>query len=326
NAPLPGIGTPVPNSRPFPDQGQILEYESAGTSVRHELRLSLRTNVNRRLSLFSNYILASTHSTTDGSGTVPADSYNIALDYGRANYDVRHRFFMGGSVTLPKDFRVSPLINISSGRPFNITTGFDNNGDRIFSDRPAFANAGDAGAIPTPFGIFNPKPRSGDQIIPRNFGDGPGSVNISMNFSKTIGFGPPPSRGLAGQARGAGEDDSAQGSDQQQQNPQRPRGGGPRGDGSGRAGGGGGGGRGGFGGGGFGGGGGRGGGGRGGGGGGGGSGANHRYTVTFSVNVNNIINHTNLAQFNGVLGTPLFGLANAATGARRVELALRFNF
>ena len=48
--------------------------------------------------------------------------------------------------------------------------------------------------------------------------------------------------------------------------------------------------------------------------------------MTFSVNVNNIINHTNFAQFNGVLGTPLFGLPNAATGPRRIELAARFNF
>jgi hypothetical protein len=312
NAPLPGIGPPDLNSRPFPDNGQILEYESAGMSIRHELKLTLRTNVSRRLSLFSNYILASTHSTTDGSGTVPADSYNIALDYGRANYDVRHRFFVGGSISLPRDFRVSPLISVSSGHPFNITTGFDNNGDRIFSDRPAFASAGDPGAIITPFGIFNPNPKPGDQIIPRNFGNGPGLVSINMNFSKTIGFGPPPSRSFPGQAR-AGGDDTQQG-DLQPQGPQGPRGGG------GRAGGaGGGGGRGGFG----------GGGGRGGGGGnrgGGGSDANHRYTMTFSVNCNNIINHTNLAGFNGVLNTPLFGLANAATGPRRIELAARFNF
>jgi len=321
NAPLPGIGPPEANSRPFPDQGQVIEYESAGTSVRHELRFSLRTNVSRKLSLFSNYILASTHSTTDGSGTIPADSYNIALDYGRANYDVRHRFFVGGSITLPRDFRVSPLINISSGRPFNITTGFDNNGDRIFSDRPAFANAGDPGAIVTPFGIFNPNPKPGDQIIPRNFGNGPGLLSINLNFSKTVGFGPPPVRSFPGQARGGGEDDTQQ-ADQQQQNGPRPRGGGGGRGGPGGGPGGGGGGRGGFGGGGFGGGG-RGGGGRGGG---GGSDANHRYTVTFSVNVNNIINHTNLAGLNGVLGTPLFGLANAATGPRRIELAARFNF
>jgi len=325
NAPLPGIGPAEPNSKPFPDQGQILEYESAGRSVRHELKLTLRTNISRKLSLFSNYILASTHSTTDGSGTVPADSYNIALDYGRANYDVRHRFFVGGSISLPKDIRVSPFISVTSGRPFNITTGFDNNGDRIYSDRPAFPNPSDPpavvlGYIHTPFGVFNPNPQPGDVIIPRNFGNGPGLVSINMNFSKTIGFGPPPSRGFSGQAR-TGEDDNSQGADQNQPQNNGPRG---RGDG-GRGPGGGGGGRGGFGGG-FGGGGGGRGGGGGGRGGGGGSDASHRYTMTFSVNVNNIINHTNFAQFNGVLGTPLFGLPNAATGPRRIELAARFNF
>src|SRR5262249_8239820 len=188
-----------------------------------------------------------------------------------------------------------------------ITTGFDNNGDRIFTDRPAFASAGDPEAIVTSFGIFNPTPRAGDVIIPRNFGTGPAQLGISMNFSKTIGFGPPPAPNFPGQARNR----DGQGGRQGGQGGQRPRGeGGP------------GGGRGGFGG--FG-----GGGGRGGAGGGGGFGdsgssdAKHKYSVTFAVNVSNIFNHTNLERINGVLTSPLFGLANSAGQARRIELTTR---
>jgi hypothetical protein len=302
NAPLPGIGAPQSGSRPLADQGQILQYESVGTSVRHDMLVTLRGNIGRRFSFQGNYVLATTHSTTDGSGTTPADSYNIALDYGRANYDTRHRFFMFATINLPRDFRISPFITAASGRPFNITTGFDNNGDRIFSDRPAFASANDPGAIVTPFGIFNPNPKAGDLIIPRNFGNGPSQVNLNMNFSKTIGFGPPPPSNWPGQARN-------------QQDGQQPRPGGQRPRGAGGPGGGGRGGAGGFGG---------GGGGRGGDA--GGADQNHKYTVTFNVNVNNILNHTNLGNFNGVLTSPLFGLSNSAAQARRIELAARFNF
>jgi hypothetical protein len=290
NAPLPGSGL-----LPFPGQGPILDYESTGESVRQELRLTLRANLGRRLNVFSNYILASTHSNTDGAGTAPANSYDLSTEWGRASFDQRHHFFMGGTLALPKDFRVSPLIQIASGRPFNITTGRDNNGDSIFTDRPAFAIAGDPGAVITPFGIFNPSPQPGAQIVPRNFGSGPGMVLVSVNFSKTFGFGAAPQRyGNQAQNAGAGA-----------------------GSGRGRGGSGGGG---------------RGGGGLMGGGPGGFGGGppsasdSHKYTVTFNVNVTNIINHTNFGAFNGVLTSPLFGLANSALQPRRIELAMRFNF
>src|SRR5260370_26825220 len=78
---------------------------------------------------------------------------------------------------------------VASSAPFNITTGSDDNGDTLFTDRPAFAKAGDAGAIVTRFGIFNPHPGPGDAIIPRNFGRGPGEVNVNLSLSRTFSFG-----------------------------------------------------------------------------------------------------------------------------------------
>jgi hypothetical protein len=81
------------------------------------------------------------------------------------------------------------------------------------------------------------------------------------------------------------------------------------------------------------------------GGGGGPGGANDkRYQMTFSVNVNNLLNHANLGVPVGNLSSPLFGLARASSGGfggfgpggggggggaagnRRVELQVRFNF
>ncbi|HXG63953.1 MAG TPA: carboxypeptidase regulatory-like domain-containing protein, partial [Blastocatellia bacterium] len=185
------INAPVPGSAlsPFPDQGPILEYESTGRSRRHELQVGLRANFGRKFMMSGFYTLSSTKSDTDGAGTNPADPYNLAIEYGRAGQDVRHRIFVGGSVSLPWNMRVSPFIIASSGRPFNITTGRDNNRDTLFTDRPAFANPGDPEALVTPFGVFNPNPQPGDEIIPRNFGDGPGFVNVNLNLSKTFGFG-----------------------------------------------------------------------------------------------------------------------------------------
>ena len=87
-----------------------------------------------------------------------------------------------------------------------------------------------------------------------------------------------------------------------------------------------------------------GGGGRGGGGGGrGGQLTNHRYNVTLSVNVTNILNHDNPGGYQGVLTSNQFGQAtsvNTGYGGgfaggggggttannRRIELSLRFTF
>src|SRR6185503_2394778 len=123
--------------------------------------------------------------------------------YGRASFDPRHSFNLVGNFTLPLwELRLTPNVSLRSGGPFNITTGRDNNGDNQFSDRPAFAKPGDPGAIVTRFGTFNPNPLTGDQIIPRNFGQGPGSINVNLGISRTFGFGPPPNNfpGMANRA------------------------------------------------------------------------------------------------------------------------------
>jgi hypothetical protein len=109
----------------------------------------------------------------------------------------------GGNFNLPGETRFSPLIQISSGRPFNITTGRDNNGDTIFADRPSFAAPGDPEANITRFGVFNPNPPPGDRIIPRNMGRGPGQVQFNMNFTKTFAFG----RGEKRDQNGKSEDE-----------------------------------------------------------------------------------------------------------------------
>jgi hypothetical protein len=184
NAPAPGTGL-----QPIAGSGPILQYESSGVSTRHELALNLKYELKRKLSLFSNYSVSKTLSDTDSASFAPADSYSWSTEWGPASNDQRHRMVFGGSFNLPGETRFSPLIQISSGRPFNITTGRDNNGDTLFADRPSFASPADTDALITRFGLFNPNPRPGDQIIPRNLARGPGQTQLDMNFTKTVAFG-----------------------------------------------------------------------------------------------------------------------------------------
>lgn len=321
---------------PFPGEGPILQYESTGLSTRNQVQINVRTGFSQKVTLFSVYTLASMHSNTDSANTNPANPYDLSTEWGRASGDVRHNFFIGGQITALWGVRLNPFIIASSGRPFNILTGRDNNRDNQYSDRPSFATAGEPGAIVTRFGTFNPDPLSGEQIIPRNFGQGPGFVSVNLGVSKTFGFGPPPNNfpGMSAnqnaQQGGQNQQANRQGQNQRAGN----RGGNTGGNTQNRGGAGGGGfpsgaavaam---------------RGGGGSGGGGNmmmmGGGGDARHKYNMTFSVTANDMFNHVNLASYNSVLTSPLFGLSNGTVGSRgpfggggsrRIDVGLRFSF
>ncbi|MGB7209844.1 MAG: carboxypeptidase regulatory-like domain-containing protein, partial [Pyrinomonadaceae bacterium] len=265
-------------ARPQPTAGNLYEYESTGTLEQKRINVNVRNNYNRSFSLFANYSLGFSNSDSDGAGSFPAYSYDLTDEFGRSSFDTRHFFVIGGNFNLPWGVSMSPFVIANSGRPFNITTGIDNNGDSIINDRPSFAtdlnrqcNFGTA-AVPfirncvvqTAYGNFDLQPIAGQTIIPRNLGKGPGSFTVNLRLGKNFGFGKSPqasaTRDGAGGNRGAGGG-----------------GGGPMGGGGGPMGGGGGGGRmgmGGF--------------------GGGGGDARKPYNLNLGINFNNLFNTVNL--------------------------------
>jgi hypothetical protein len=309
NAPLPGTFTPgVPGSgvRPFAGLGNIYQYESSGRINQQQLILVFNSRLSSNLTLFANYSLGKAEGDSDGANSFPANQYDLTGEFGRSSFDVRHSFRFGGTINAPWGLRFSPFVIASSGRPFNITTGQDTNGDSLFTERPAFAtDLSKPGVVVTPYGAFDPNPAPGQELIPRNFGQGPAFFVVNLGVSKTIGFG---SRGeRAAQSQGGGG-----------------RGGG----GGGGARGGGGGGRGGgavFG---------------GGGGFGGGAGAGEsRYSLTFSLNAQNLFNNTNEGAPVGNLSSSLFGQSlsggggfgfgpggGGSAGNRRINAQVRFSF
>jgi len=229
-------------------------------------------------------------------------------DYGRAAFDVRHRVLLGGTIGLPKAFRLNPFMVVSSGQPFNITLGQDLNGDSIFNDRPGFVSTATcnpvkvtSGITCTPLGTFNTAPGAGQPILPINYGAASTLFTLNLRLSKTFGFG----KEQGGSSAAGGQ-------------------GGPGG--GGRGGGGPGGGLGG-----------RGlsgGGGPGGGPFGMGAATTQRYNLTFSVSARNIFNHVNLAPPIGNLDSPIFAQSNALAGgpfssgsaSRRIDLQVLCSF
>jgi hypothetical protein len=297
--------------RPLGGSDNIYQYQSEGIFKQNQLIINSSVRIGAKISLFGYYTLNYANSDTGaGAGSFPSIDNNISLDYGRSAFDIRHRVFFGGSVSLPYSFRISPFMMASSGTPYNITTGQDLNGDSIFNDRPAFASSASipSNVVNTRFGSFDTVPQPGETLVPINDLTGPGRFSLNVRLSKSFGFG----------KKSEATNTSAAGG---------PPAGGAFGRGPGGGGGG------------------RGGGGGGGGGRGGGPDAgatNHKYNLTFSVSARNVFNDVNLTTPIGNLSSPLFGTSNGivsgfggaaggggaapATANRKVDLQVSFNF
>jgi hypothetical protein len=89
----------------------------------------------KRTTVFFNYILASVRNNTDGA-FVLAPLGDQAFEWGPANGDVRHRVNVNVNNQIVKNLLMGININASSGAPYTIRSGRDDNGDLVYNDRP----------------------------------------------------------------------------------------------------------------------------------------------------------------------------------------------
>jgi hypothetical protein len=302
NAPLPGtfvIGDPTSGTRPNGILENIYEYESAGIFRQNQLIANFNVRAGTRLTLNGYYSLNYAKGDTGGPTSFPSNPYDILADYGRAPFDTRDRVFLGGTVTLPKGFRLNPFMIFNSGTPFNVTVPLDLLGTSILNDRPALVSATTcptvqtvgANILCTQLGTFNTLPASGQTVIPIDNYVGPNQFTFNLRISKTFGFG-------------ASREGAANSGGGRQQGPFGR--GGP--------------------------------GGRGGGGGGNYNGgpvsSSQRYSLTFSVQARNLFNIVNPSTPAGNLGSQRFDTSNALAGGafgnasavRVIQLQAQFSF
>jgi hypothetical protein len=115
---------------------------SNGSSVYHGLTANLRKRFSNHYEFLASYTWShAIDDSTDLQSTLtPQDSYFPHLDRSTSLFDQRHRFVFSGvyqtghvggsrfASTFFSDWTFAPLIEFSSGRPFNIITG---NGDNL---------------------------------------------------------------------------------------------------------------------------------------------------------------------------------------------------
>jgi len=298
NAPTPG--TPYSTGPvPFPDSGPIYQYISEGIFKQNQLITNFNIRAGAKFSLFGFYSLSFANSDAAGASSFASNQYDIGLDYGRASFDTRHRLFMGGSISMPHGFRISPFMIFNSGSPYNVTAGQDLSNDSLFNDRPALAVNPTGDCVSPTAACHYTVPTTSYNPIPVNSLTGPNRFTLNLRLAKTFGFGPDNKSAAAAQGGGPSGP------------PPGGFGGGPRpGGGGGHGGPGGPGGP-------F-----------------GGGASSKRYSLTFSVNARNVLNKVNPANPIGTLTSPFFGRSIALAGGpfssaaanRKIELQAAFSF
>ena len=113
----------------------------------------------------------------------------------RSLQDRRHRFVFSGTLDTPKylgKLRISPIVRVASGAPFNIGLGADRNLDDISNDRPGFTGNNSAlkwrepgqpldASILSQFTL----PTIGQTgNLPRNAALGPGQFVFDLNVTR----------------------------------------------------------------------------------------------------------------------------------------------
>jgi len=303
NAPLAGSTV-----APDPTKGVLYQLESSGSSKSNNYTIGFREQIRNKLnlSLFGNYTLGYQKNDTDGWQSTPVNSYDMTAEWGRSGADTRHRFFTGAQFRVPWNVSMTTQINWRSKTPYNIVTGLDNNFDKVINDRPtdiALCQFIQGKAVETTVNCASPT----GQIIGRNVGIGPNQFSVQLNMQKTVrlkGADKTPGN-RAGNASPNGVNNFVE--------PQRGGGGGgfPGGGGGGDFGGN-----------------------RGGqagnrGGQQGGNRGNQNTggpTMTFQLNIQNLLNNVQYNNFSGTMTSQLFGKANNARQPRTVEAGIRFNF
>src|SRR5262249_11660153 len=158
------INAPFPGSliRPDPAVGNIVQLESSASSRSNNFTIGFRQTLRNKwnLNAFGNYTLGWNSNDTDGNFSLSENNYDLRSEWGRAPSDQRHRFVTGLNFRAFWNLGATMNMQANSNRPYNITTGFDANGDTTTNDRPAG--------------------------IKRNTGVGPRYFNVNLSFQKTV--------------------------------------------------------------------------------------------------------------------------------------------
>lgn len=189
----PSNGDPY-GPRPFAVNINEQQFQQTGRFSGDFQYLRVEQNSLKRLQLFLGYFRSSVRSNADTPSTEPQSAYSDFGEYARPSWQATHNSFGVVTVHLPEQLLLSSIFGASSGQPFNLLTGSDNNGDGVFNDRPQYAIPGASGAIQTRYGDLTNSGGSG--WVPRNAGTLPWKVHLDLNLQRAFVLNPKAPRDL----------------------------------------------------------------------------------------------------------------------------------
>jgi hypothetical protein len=165
---------------------RVTRYQTTGDSWSNALLVSVNRRARGRIPGFSvAYTLSKAERNVEDFGFTGQDPNDPAAEKALAAQDRRHQVVTQVTWALPFGIQVGGLFQARTGRPVNITTGLDNNGDSNFNDRPDLVNPGGNPYDRTTYDrTFTG--RVGN--LPRNAALGPGFMQVDLRLSKIVRF------------------------------------------------------------------------------------------------------------------------------------------
>ena len=161
NAFSPPLITP---SRPNSSVGQDRQIQSESYQKSNSLEITFRGKPAKIFSGQIQYTLSKTYNNTNGITWFPGNSHFPSLDWARSDNDRRHKLDFLGAFQPTELFSLGVALQAYSGKPANVITGLDSNGDGITNDRPTGG------------------------LAPRNSLHGPGLLNLDLNIEHDFRF------------------------------------------------------------------------------------------------------------------------------------------
>ena len=211
NQPTPGSSDPVSEQARRPLAARFPQFRVINTlsDIAYSNYNSLQVSAERsaaNVTFRASYTFSKSLDEASGAGGFyrgpPEDSRNLRHDYGRSDFDIRHRLTItyawrvpvptrlpGWLHALASNWQVNGITTLQSGGPLNITLPFDNSGTGEFRDRPNL--------VGDPHVAFNPtgpylNPAAFAQPLPGTYGNlrrntfnGPGLNNFDMSFVRS---------------------------------------------------------------------------------------------------------------------------------------------
>jgi hypothetical protein len=173
--------------RPITPDENLIEYQNSGHGAGSVISITLDQHSYKRFGVTARY----THMNLKSdvlSDLTPQSSYSNTGESARIDWDRKNGFALFGNLDLPYKIAATAQFDVSSGLPYDITTGTDNNGDGNFTDRPSYTSAPGPGVYSTRFGLLTTNTVNGN--VPANLGTMPGVVHLDMNLSRAFALNP----------------------------------------------------------------------------------------------------------------------------------------